>query len=105
MTMANEKSGTGYMLTFLHSLLTSSGTGLEIFFLPDGTLVVGVCTKKEFLTASVHDFSLLDGHWHCLDVCHMAARRPFGQNQLAVFIDGTQRMAASVKSPSMTDVS
>jgi hypothetical protein len=56
------------------SLLTSVGTGLEAFFRPDGTLVVGISTKKEFLSASVIDFPLLDGQWHCLDICHMAAR-------------------------------
>ncbi|XP_069696226.1 neurobeachin-like protein 1 isoform X2 [Periplaneta americana] len=87
----------------LFNLLTSAGTGLEAFFRPDGALVIGINTKKEFLSASVTDFPLLDGQWHCLDICHVAARRPFGQNQLTIYIDGTQRMAAGVKSPAMTD--
>ncbi|KAJ9577825.1 hypothetical protein L9F63_025312, partial [Diploptera punctata] len=88
----------------LFNLLTSGGTGLEVFFRPDGALVVGINTKKEFLTASVSDFPLLDGQWHCLDICHIAARRPFGQNQLTVYIDGIQRMVAGVKSPAMTEI-
>ncbi|PNF23323.1 hypothetical protein B7P43_G17104 [Cryptotermes secundus] len=87
----------------LFSLLTSGGTGLEAFFRPDGALVVGISTKKEFLSASVTDFPLIEGQWHCVDICHMAARRPFGQRQLTVYIDGAQRMVASVKSPAMTD--
>jgi hypothetical protein len=50
------------------------GTGLEAFFRPDGTLIVGINTKKEFLSASLMDFLFLDGQWHCLDICHVAAR-------------------------------
>jgi len=48
--------------------------GLEAFFRPDGALVVGISTKKEFLSASVTDFPLVDGQWHCVDIGHMAAR-------------------------------
>ncbi|KAG8233663.1 hypothetical protein J437_LFUL013709, partial [Ladona fulva] len=33
----------------------------------------------------------------------MAARRPFGQNHLSVYIDGTQRLSACLKFPSLTD--
>lgn len=67
-------STTEMNLCCLCSLQTSLGTGLEAFFRPDGALVVGISTKKEFLSASVTDFPLLDGQWHCVDVCHMAAR-------------------------------
>ncbi|XP_075227690.1 neurobeachin-like protein 1 [Lycorma delicatula] len=87
----------------LFNLATSSGTGMEAFFYSDGVLVVGVNTKKEFLAATVPECSLFDGVWHCLDICYMGARRPFGHNQLSVFIDGSQRLAASIKFPAFTD--
>ncbi|XP_063234189.1 neurobeachin-like protein 1 isoform X2 [Bacillus rossius redtenbacheri] len=87
----------------LFNLLTNGGTGLQAFLKADGTLVVGMNTRKEFLAASVPDYPLLDGQWHCVSVCHIAARRPFGQNQIIIYIDGVQRMGASIKSPSMTD--
>uniref|UniRef100_A0A1B6DB47 Neurobeachin-like protein 1 n=1 Tax=Clastoptera arizonana TaxID=38151 RepID=A0A1B6DB47_9HEMI len=87
----------------LFNFLTSSNTGIETFIGADGTLIVGVLTKKEFLAATVPEFSLLDAQWHCIDICYMAARRPFGHNQLSVFIDGQQKLAASMKFPAMTD--
>ncbi|XP_067013553.2 neurobeachin-like protein 1 [Anabrus simplex] len=87
----------------LFNLLSNVGVGIEVFFRQDGSLVISLNSKKEFLTACVADFPLLDGQWHSVDVCHAAARRPFGQNQLSVYIDGVQRMGVTVKSPSMTD--
>ncbi|GLG93298.1 Neurobeachin [Gryllus bimaculatus] len=87
----------------LFSLLTGSGVGLEAFFHNDGCLVVSVNSKKECYTACVADFPLVNGLWHSIGICHAAARRPFGQNQLSMYIDGVQRMAVTVKSPSMTD--
>lgn len=78
---------------------------MQIFFRADGTVVIGVTTKKEFLTACASDHPLLDEHWHCLVVTFTAARRHFGQDQISIFIDGTQRLSVSIKFPSLTDVS
>lgn len=78
---------------------------MQIFFRGDGTVVIGVTTKKEFLTTCAADRPLLDGHWHCLVVNFAAARRHFGQNQVAVFVDGVQVLNVSIKFPSLTDVS
>lgn len=65
----------------IHSLVTSQGTGMEGFISSEGDLVVGVTTKKEFLAATVPDFSLLDTQWHCLDLCYTAARSEIRQQQ------------------------
>lgn len=62
------------MLIDCPSFVTSQGTGMEAFVSSEGSLVVGVSTKKEFLAATVPDLSLLDAQWHCLDLCFMAAR-------------------------------
>lgn len=47
---------------------------MEAFVSSEGSFVVGVTTKKEFLAATVPDLTLLDAQWHCLDLCFMAAR-------------------------------
>ncbi|RZF48161.1 hypothetical protein LSTR_LSTR009850 [Laodelphax striatellus] len=87
----------------LFNFVTTGGTGIEAFFCSDGVLVVGINTKKELLAATVPECSMLDGLWHCLVICHTSARRPFGHNQLSVFIDGIQRLAASIKFPAFTE--
>ncbi|XP_039288398.1 neurobeachin-like protein 1 isoform X2 [Nilaparvata lugens] len=87
----------------LFNFVTTSGTGIEAFFCSDGVLIVGVNTKKELLAATVPECSMLDGLWHSLVICHTSARRPFGHNQLSVFIDGVQRLAASIKFPAFTE--
>jgi hypothetical protein len=58
----------------LFSFVTNQGTGMEMFVSSQGSLVVGVTTKKEYLAATVPDLSLQDTLWHCLDLCYMAAR-------------------------------
>ncbi|XP_059473157.1 neurobeachin-like protein 1 isoform X2 [Neocloeon triangulifer] len=87
----------------LFNVMTSSGNGLEMFFLPNGQLAIAILNKKEFLVATVPDHRIQDGFWHCVDICHMAARRPFGQNQLSVYIDGHQRLTAALKFPTTLD--
>lgn len=89
----------------LFSISTAAGTGMQIFFRADGTVVIGVTTKKEFLTACASDHPLLDENWHCLVVSFMAARRHFGHDQVCIYIDGTQRLSVSMKFPSLTEVS
>jgi len=77
---------------------------MEAFFRSDGILVVGLSTKKEFMTATVPEPAFNDSHWHCIQISLMTARRPFGHNQLAVFVDGAQKLSASVKFPTMSEV-
>ncbi|XP_046399154.1 neurobeachin-like protein 2 [Ischnura elegans] len=87
----------------LFSFYTSGGSGFEIFFASSGDLTVAVSSNKYYSAATVSDIPLTDGQWHSLYICHMAARRPFGQNHLTVSIDGTQRLSACLKFPSLTD--
>ena len=54
--------------------MTSSSNGIEMFILPNGQLAVAIISKKEFLVATVPDHRIQDGFWHCVDICHMAAR-------------------------------
>ncbi|KAK3926892.1 Neurobeachin-like protein 1, partial [Frankliniella fusca] len=100
---SSSRVGVGNKRRQLFNLLTSNNTGVEIFFRADGMLVVAISTKKEFLTATVPDIPLTDNRWHCIGVCITMARRPFGHNQIQVFVDGTQRLSASIKFPSMSE--
>lgn len=83
---------------------------MEAFLRSDGALTVGISTKKEYLAAvatpptTSSGSDLADGRWHSVSICHQAARRPFGQNHLFIYLDGVQRIQAAIKSPAMTDV-
>jgi hypothetical protein len=45
------------------SFFTSSGSGFEAFFTAAGTLVVAVCTRKEYMTMSLPEVSFADSAW------------------------------------------
>ena len=45
------------------SFLNSTGEGFEAFFTEKGFLVIGVCTKKEYLTTSVTKVPFGDQEW------------------------------------------
>jgi len=77
---------------------------MQVFFRGDGTLVIGVMTKNQFLTACASERPL-DGKWHHIAVSFAVARRHFGQNQVTVFIDGLQVLSVAIKFPSFSDVS
>ena len=47
----------------------------------------------------LEDGPLDDELWHCIDVCHSAAKRPFGSSMLQVYIDGAKRMECILKYP------
>uniref|UniRef100_A0A670JUC7 Neurobeachin-like protein 2 n=1 Tax=Podarcis muralis TaxID=64176 RepID=A0A670JUC7_PODMU len=47
----------------LYSFFTTNGTGFEAFFTADGTLVVAVCTKKEYMTVALQEFPFNDAAW------------------------------------------
>ncbi|XP_055486139.1 neurobeachin-like protein 2, partial [Leucoraja erinacea] len=87
----------------LYSFFTASGTGFEAFFTADGMLVVAVCTKREYMTVAVPDFTFSDSTWHCVDIVHIAGRRPFGQNVVNIYADGYLRKTAQLRFPSLNE--
>ncbi|XP_041045681.1 neurobeachin-like protein 2 isoform X1 [Carcharodon carcharias] len=87
----------------LYSFFTASGTGFEAFFTSDGMLVVAVCTKKEYMTVALPEFSFSDSLWHCIDIIHIAGRRPFGQNVVNIYADGSLRKTAQLRFPSLNE--
>ena len=87
----------------LYSFYTSGGNGFEAFVTSGGTFVVAVAYKKEFLAVPLEDGPLDDELWHCIDVCHAAAKRPFGSSSLTVYIDGAKRMECALKYPSLSE--
>ncbi len=87
----------------LYSFYSTSGQGFEAFVTSGGTFVVAVAYKKEFLAVPLEDGPLDDELWHCVDVCHTAAKRPFGSSQLQVYIDGAKRMECVLKYPSLNE--
>ncbi|KAK7507554.1 hypothetical protein BaRGS_00001489, partial [Batillaria attramentaria] len=92
--------------TFRRQLYTFNdgpNNGLEAFITPSYDLVVAVYNKKEYCTLAVTDTSLQNGLWHSVGVVHTAARRPFSQSQVMVYVDGKQKMAAPFKFPNLTE--
>lgn len=45
------------------SFFTPGGTGFEAFISSAGTLVVAVCTKKEYVTVMLPDYCFCDSLW------------------------------------------
>ncbi|XP_018427338.1 PREDICTED: LOW QUALITY PROTEIN: neurobeachin-like protein 2 [Nanorana parkeri] len=103
----NEDSGeelvTGRKRKQLYSFFAASGTGFEAFFTADGMLVVAVCTKKEYMTVAVPELHFNDSVWHCVDIVHIAGRRPFGQNMVNIYADGQLRKVAQLRFPSLNE--
>ncbi|NXJ86632.1 NBEL2 protein, partial [Trogon melanurus] len=85
----------------LYSFFTAGGTGFEAFFTAGGVLVVAVCTKKDYMTVALPEFAFNDSAWHCVDVVHVAGRRPFGQNVVSIYADGHLRKTAQLRFPSL----
>ncbi|KAM8810447.1 neurobeachin-like protein 2 [Eudromia elegans] len=85
----------------LYSFFTAGGTGFEAFFTAAGVLVVAVCTKRDYMTVALPEVSFSDAAWHCVDVVHVAGRRPFGHNALHVYVDGRLRKTAQLRFPSL----
>uniref|UniRef100_A0A6I8NWZ9 Neurobeachin-like protein 2 n=1 Tax=Ornithorhynchus anatinus TaxID=9258 RepID=A0A6I8NWZ9_ORNAN len=85
----------------LYSFFTPGGTGFEAFFTAGGTLVVAVCTKKEYMTVALPEFPFKDSAWHSVAVVHVAGRRPFGQNLVHVYADGRLLRTAQLRCPSL----
>ncbi|XP_007949943.1 neurobeachin-like protein 2 [Orycteropus afer afer] len=87
----------------LYSFFTSSGSGFEAFFTAAGTLVVAVCTRKEYLTMSLSEVSFTDSAWHCVAIVHVPGRRPFSQNLVHVYKDGHLVKTAPLRCPSLSE--
>ncbi|XP_046540316.1 neurobeachin-like protein 2 isoform X3 [Equus quagga] len=87
----------------LYSFFTSSGSGFEAFFTAAGTLVVAVCTRKEYLTMSLPEVSFVDSVWHCVAIVHVPGRRPFSQNLVHVYKDGHLVKTAPLRCPSLSE--
>ncbi|KAL2803918.1 neurobeachin-like protein 2 isoform 2 [Daubentonia madagascariensis] len=87
----------------LYSFFTSSGSGFEAFFTAAGTLVVAVCTRKEYLTMSLPEVSFADSAWHCVAIVHVPGRRPFSQNLVHVYKDGHLVKTAPLRFPSLSE--
>ncbi|XP_064410109.1 neurobeachin-like protein 2 [Latimeria chalumnae] len=87
----------------LYSFFTTSGTGFEAFFTGDGMLVVAVCTKKEYMSVALPELSFSDSIWHCVDIVHVAGRRPFGQNLVTIYVDGQLCKMAQLRFPSLNE--
>uniref|UniRef100_A0AC11CKJ1 Neurobeachin like 2 n=1 Tax=Ovis aries TaxID=9940 RepID=A0AC11CKJ1_SHEEP len=87
----------------LYSFFTSSGSGFEAFFTAAGTLVVAVCTRKEYLTMSLPEVSFADSSWHCVAIVHVPGRRPFSQNLVHVYKDGHLVKMAPLRCPSLSE--
>ncbi|ELK10176.1 Neurobeachin-like protein 2 [Pteropus alecto] len=87
----------------LYSFFTSSGSGFEAFFTAAGTLVVAVCTRKEYLTMSLPEVSFADSAWHCVAIVHVPGRRLFSQNLVHVYKDGYLVKTAPLRCPSLSE--
>ncbi|KAL1782504.1 neurobeachin 2 isoform X2 [Sigmodon hispidus] len=87
----------------LYSFFTSNGSGFEAFFTAAGTLVVAVCTRKEYITLSLPEVSFADSAWHCVAIVHVPGRRPFSQNLVNVFKDGHLVKTAPLRFPSLSE--
>nr|XP_020023925.1 neurobeachin-like protein 2 isoform X4 [Castor canadensis] len=87
----------------LYSFFTSSGSGFEAFFTAAGTLVVAVCTRKEYMTMSLPEVSFADSAWHCVAIVHVPGRRPFSQNLVHVYKDGHLVKTAPLRCPSLSE--
>lgn len=99
-----EQERAGITSLLAPSFFTSSGSGFEAFFTAAGTLVVAVCTRKEYMTVSVPEVSFADSTWHCVAIVHVSGRRPFSQNLVNVFKDGHLVKTAPLRFPSLSEV-
>ncbi|ESO94157.1 hypothetical protein LOTGIDRAFT_232423 [Lottia gigantea] len=87
----------------LYNFTGCHGNGIEAFITPANVLVLAVYNKKEYFTVSVDDFPITDSHWHSIDISHTSSRRPFTQSQIAVYIDGRQKLLTQFKFPNLAE--
>ncbi|XP_070436866.1 neurobeachin-like protein 1 isoform X1 [Equus przewalskii] len=87
----------------LYSFFTGSGMGFEAFITHSGTLVVAVCTKREYATVMLPDHSFCDSLWHNITIVHMPGKRPFGQSVVFIYDNGQQKVSAPLRFPAMNE--
>lgn len=87
----------------IFSLLTAQGTGYEIFIDNNGKLIVGIITKKEYFATSVASPSLIDKKWHLITIGVIPPKRPFQYTQITSYIDGQQKLGATIKFNAFTE--
>ncbi|XP_023556433.1 neurobeachin-like protein 2 isoform X3 [Octodon degus] len=87
----------------LYSFFTSNGSGFEAFFTAEGTLVVAVCTRKEYQTISLPEVSFANSSWHCVAIVHSPGRRPFSQSLLHIYKDGHLVKTAPLRCPCFSE--
>uniref|UniRef100_A0A286ZRL3 Cytochrome P450 family 20 subfamily A member 1 n=1 Tax=Sus scrofa TaxID=9823 RepID=A0A286ZRL3_PIG len=87
----------------LYSFFTGSGMGFEAFITHSGTLVVAVCTKREYATVMLPDHSFCDSLWHNITIVHMPGKRPFGQSLVYIYDNGQQKVYAPLRFPAMNE--
>uniref|UniRef100_A0A674JLI8 Neurobeachin-like protein 2 n=1 Tax=Terrapene triunguis TaxID=2587831 RepID=A0A674JLI8_9SAUR len=87
----------------LYSFFTGSGMGFEAFITCSGTLVVAVCTKREYATVMLPEHCLCDSLWHNITIVHMPGKRPFGQSFVYIYVNGQQKISAPLRFPAMNE--
>jgi len=114
----------------LYSFYNESGQGFEAFFTPDcSSLVVSVCTKKEFLSVQLRELEFdssqsvnisnnesdtdqsnlnnlttnTSDYWHSIAIVHTPAKGPFSYSQVSIYVDGVLKKETDLKLPTFSD--
>uniref|UniRef100_A0A1B0DMF1 DUF4704 domain-containing protein n=1 Tax=Phlebotomus papatasi TaxID=29031 RepID=A0A1B0DMF1_PHLPP len=82
---------------FLLCLLSSQGTGFEIFVNHSGALTLAALTKKEYHTVTSNEARLCDGQWHSVTVSVVPSKRPFSYFQVTMYRDQEILLSTSLK--------
>jgi hypothetical protein len=115
----------------LYSFYNDYGQGFEAFFTADcSSLVVSVCTKKEFLSVQLRELNFdssnqnsvnsnqasdevnsvnnglttsTNDFWHAVTIVHVPSKSPFGYSQVLIYIDGVLKKETELKLPNFND--
>ncbi|CAF0785781.1 unnamed protein product [Brachionus calyciflorus] len=118
----------------LYSFYNDYGQGFEAFFTPDcSSLIVSVCTKKEFMSVQLRELDFDSAHpvnstysdtqtsfsastninlnnqsctsdlWHSVCIIHVPGKSPFGYSQVLIYIDGVLKKETDLKLPNLND--
>ncbi|XP_062854156.1 neurobeachin-like protein 1 [Trichomycterus rosablanca] len=98
-----EPAGKGEKRKQLYSFFTAGGTGFEAFISSSGSLVVAMCSKKEYVTVTLPDYCFCDSLWHYIGIVHVPGKRPFGQSLVYIYVDGQLKLSAPLKYPNMAE--
>ncbi|XP_059607349.1 neurobeachin-like protein 1 [Phlebotomus argentipes] len=92
----DELSAKAYRRQLL-CLLSSQGTGFEVFVSHSGSLTLAAITKKEYHTVSANEAKLCDGQWHAITVSVVPSKRPFSYFQITMYRDQDILLSTSLK--------